>query len=189
MIRTERLLLRPWRQEDIEPFAKINADPKVMEFFPAVRTYEETLANYTAFVDHFSKRGWGLWAVELPNVSNFIGFIGLNSVEFDAKFTPCVEIGWRLSPDHWGKGYATEGALAALKAGFEEHNLDEIVAFTAADNIRSQAVMKKIGMQYSPEDDFDHPKVPDGHPIKKHVLYRLHKDDWKCPYTTKTSCL
>lgn len=179
LIKTERLILRPWRQEDLEPFAKLNADPRVMEHFPAVKSFEETAAEYNGIVEHFAKHGWGFWAVEVPNKADFIGFIGLRFDDFPAPFTPCVEIGWRLGFDTWGNGYATEGAIAALKIGFETLKLDEIVSFTAVPNLRSQSVMQKIGMHHSPADDFNHPKLPEGHKLRRHVLYRLNQDTWQ----------
>ncbi len=178
-IKTERLILRPWREEDLEPFARLNADPRVMEFFPGVLTQEES--------DQFAKRiciamkqqGWGLWAVSIPDVADFIGYIGLAPVNFVADFTPAVEVGWRLAYDFWNNGYATEGAQATLKYGFETLQLDEIVSFTAIQNTRSQKVMEKIGMKHYSEEDFDHPKLAEGHWLRKHVLYRLKQKEWK----------
>lgn len=178
ILTTKRLILRPWQEKDIAAFAKMNADPRVMEFFPAVKSFNESAEEYARIVDNFSRHGWGLWAAEVPGVADFIGFIGLHYTSFPAHFTPCVEIGWRLDYDHWGKGYATEGATACLKTGFEEHKLDEIVSFTATTNLRSQAVMQKIGMHRAPADDFDHPKLAVGHPLCRHVLYRMNKHDW-----------
>lgn len=175
MIQTERLILRPWRKEDFEPFAKLNADPRVREFFYKILTREESDASAKQFSEHIEKEGWGLWAVSVPNVADFIGFVGLNKVPFSAHFTPAIEIGWRLSFEHWGKGYATEGALAALQYGFETLKLNEIVSFTVPTNQRSRHVMEKIGMHYDPKDDFDHPLVPEGHPLRRQVLYRISK--------------
>ena len=183
LIKTERMILRPWRQEDLEPFAKLNADPRVMEHFPSVKSFEESTAEYTRIVEHFTKHGWGFWAAEVPNTAEFIGFIGLQVVTFPAPFTPSVEIGWRLGFDQWGKGYATEGAMAALKTGFEALNLNEIVSFTAVPNLRSQAVMQKIGMHHNPADDFNHPKLAIEHKLCRHVLYRLNQNEWQKRYT------
>ena len=121
----------------------------------------------------------GFWAASLIETGEFIGMIGLEDVYFKAHFTPAVEIGWRLAFDYWGKGYATEGAQAALQYGFESLNLNEIVSFTTLENMRSRHVMKKIGMHHDPKDDFDHPKLPEGHPLRRHMLYRLNKTDWK----------
>jgi 3-dehydroquinate dehydratase/shikimate dehydrogenase len=120
-----------------------------------------------------------LWAVSIPDVADFVGFIGLAEPSFNAHFTPAVEVGWRLAFDHWGKGYATEGAKAALEYGFETLNLNEIVSFTAIQNMRSRRIMEKIGMQHDPKDDFDHPKLPEGHPLRRHVLYRMNQQQWQ----------
>ena len=121
----------------------------------------------------FDQRGFGLWAVEVNNVAPFIGFIGLSVPRFDAHFTPCVEIGWRLSADHWGHGYATEGAAAALAFAFDVVGLNEVVSFTVPANVRSRRIMEKIGMKQEPTEDFDHPSLPEGHPLQRHVLYRI----------------
>ena len=174
-IQTPRLLLRPWRDADLAPFAAMNADPVVMEFFPRPLDRAESDVAVGRVRDHFAARGFGLWAVEVPGVADFIGFVGLAVPRFEAHFTPCVEIGWRLVREHWGRGYATEAARAALGFGFEELALDEIVSFTVPANIRSRAVMERIGMTRSPADDFDHPGLPEGHPLRRHVLYRLSR--------------
>jgi RimJ/RimL family protein N-acetyltransferase len=172
-LRTERLLLRRWRADDRAPFAAMNADPVVMEFLPTVLTRAES----DEFVDRieaaFDERGWGLWAVEVKAEGEFAGFVGLWPADFDADFTPAVEIGWRLSSTHWGRGYAPEAARAALQFGFQHLGLDEIVSFTAVVNERSQRVMQKIGMARDPREDFDHPRLPDGHRLRRHVLYRV----------------
>ncbi len=172
VLQTERLILRQWRESDLEPFAALNKDPKVMEFFPSLKTYEESEAHMRQMAELIEKNGWGLWAVSLIENGEFIGFTGLHKVTFEAHFTPAVEIGWRLAANHWGKGYATEGAKAALTFGFEILKLDEIVSFTTVNNVRSRHVMEKIGMHHNPKDDFDHPKIPVGHPLSRHVLYR-----------------
>ncbi len=125
--------------------------------------------------DHFDAHGFGIWAVEAPGVAAFIGFIGLQRPTFHAHFTPCVEIGWRLSPAFWGKGYATEGARAALRFGFEDLNLDQIVSFTVLANKPSWSVMERIGMTRDPAEDFDHPRLPEGHPLRRHILYRANR--------------
>ncbi|MBA3723100.1 MAG: GNAT family N-acetyltransferase [Parachlamydiaceae bacterium] len=182
IIKTDRLILRPWKEQDLEVFAKLNADSRVMEYFPSTLNREESDQLANRMQAKIAERGWGCWAVSAPGIANFIGFIGLNSVEkatFDAPFTPAVEVGWRLATDYWGRGFATEGALAALKYGFETLNLDEIVSFTATQNKRSMQVMERIGMHHDSKDDFDHPKLPDGHHLKRHVLYRLQKNEWK----------
>jgi ribosomal-protein-alanine N-acetyltransferase len=178
-LRTSRLLLRRWRDDDREPFAALNADPVVMEHFPAPISREES----DAFVDHIERgleeRGWGLWAVEVPGTAAFIGFVGLNPATFDAPFTPAVEVGWRLAREHWGYGYATEGARAALDFGFDTLALDEIVSFTTHGNVRSRRVMERLGMHRDPADDFDNPNVAIGDPIRPHVLYRLERTSWR----------
>lgn len=173
---TERLILRAWRIEDREPFARMNADPVVMEFFPALLTREESDAGVDRVEAHFARHGFGLWAAELKASGEFIGFIGLSTPRFEAHFTPCVEIGWRLAAAHWGKGLATEGALAAAEFGFGELKLKELVSFTAVENARSRRVMEKIGMTHNFADDFDHPELPEGHRLLRHVLYRKTGD-------------
>ena len=172
-MRTERLILRPWRDSDIEPFAAMNADPRVMEFFPKLATREETEAMVGRLRAHFEKHGFAMWALELPGVAPFIGFAGLVHVSFEAPFTPAVEMGWRLAHAHWGRGYATEAARAALRYGFERLGLPEIVAFAAAGNRRSTRVMEKLGMRYDEHADFDHPRSPPDSPHRRHVLYRI----------------
>jgi RimJ/RimL family protein N-acetyltransferase len=172
-LRTDRLLLRRWCPDDREPFARLNADPRVMEFFPAALSREQSDAMVDRIETHFQKHGFGLWALEVPGVTPFAGFVGLAIPRFEAAFTPCVEIGWRLAADHWNRGYATEGARAALAFGFGTLGLEEILSFTVPDNLRSRRVMEKIGMMHSPGEDFDHPLVPEGHPLRRHVLYRL----------------
>lgn len=178
-IKTDRLILRPWREEDFKPFAKLNADARVMEYFPSTLSSEESDKVAKRIQRKIEEKGWGLWAVSVPGIAEFIGFIGLNDVDFPAPFAPAVEIGWRIDFDYWGKGYATEGAMACLKYGFETLSLNEIVSFTAVQNTRSRAVMERIGMHRDPKDDFDHPKLPEGHQLKKHVLYRLKSDEWQ----------
>ena len=179
IIQTKRLILRQWREDDLEFFAEMNADPRVMEYFPAVKTFEESLQEYRAIVDHFEKYHYGWWAVSENNKSQFIGFIGLRYLEFPAAFTPKVEVAWRLRYDYWGKGYATEGAKASLRYGFERLHLPEIIPFTSQPNLRSKAVMERIGMHHSAKDDFDHPKLPEGHLLRRHVFYRIYYNEWK----------
>lgn len=181
-INTKRLILRPWTEDDLEPFAKLNADARVREYFPGLLTRQESDASLKSMAEHIERYGWGFWATSLAESGEFIGFIGLEDVHFSASFNasaPAVEIGWRLAFNHWGKGYATEGALAALKYGYEILNLEEIVSFTAVPNQRSRRVMEKIGMHHRPEEDFDHPKLAEGHPLRRHVLYRLEKAGWQ----------
>ncbi len=177
-LKTERLVLRPWKKSDLEPFAKLNADPRVMECFPSLLTRQESDALVQRIGKQFKEQGWGLWAVSAPN-ADFIGFIGLAQVNFSAHFTPAVEIGWRLAYEFWGKGYATEGAKAALRFAFETLHLNEVVSFTTVQNMRSRKVMERLGMHHNPADDFDHPKLPEGHKLRRHVLYRLSKSEWQ----------
>ncbi|WP_310738109.1 GNAT family N-acetyltransferase [Microbispora sp. H10949] len=172
-IRTDRLVLRRWREEDKEPFAALNADPVVMEHFPATLTREESDTFVERIEAAFDERGFGLWAVEADGV--FIGFTGLQVPRFAAHFTPCVEIGWRLARSAWGHGYATEAARASLEHGFGTLGLTEVVSFTAVPNLRSQAVMRRLGMTRDPGEDFDHPVLPEGHPLRRHVLYRARR--------------
>ncbi len=172
-IETPRLFLRPWQDADRAPFARMNADPRVMEFFPALLSTEQSNAWIDRSEAYMEQHGLGFLATELRATGEFIGFIGLAVPGFEAAFTPCVEIGWRLTAEHWGRGLATEGARAILRYGFTTLALREVVAFTATANQRSRRVMEKLGMTYNPADDFDHPKIPAGHPLRRHVLYRL----------------
>ena len=167
---TPRLKLRAWRDADRAPFAAMNADPAVMEFFPAALLPAESDAMVDRIVAHFERHGYGLWAVEVPGVSAFAGFIGLNVPIFAAPFMPCVEIGWRLAAKWWGHGYAREGAAAALTWALER--VPEVVSFTVPGNVRSRRVMEAIGMKHDPPGDFEHPLVPVGHRLRPHVLYR-----------------
>jgi RimJ/RimL family protein N-acetyltransferase len=176
--RTERLWLRPWRDEDVEPFAALNADPRVMEHFPALLSRQETEALVARIRAHFAQHGWGLWALEVPGVAPFVGFVGLTTVPFTAPFTPAVEVGWRIAQAHWGHGYATEGARAALDVAFHRLGLPEVVSFTVPANMRSRRVMEKLGMHRDPAEDFEHPRLPEGHPLRRHVLYRLRRSEW-----------
>ncbi len=174
-IRTERLLLRRWREADRLPFQKLNADPLVMEFMPEPLPPAASDAFMARIEEHFERHGFGLFAVEQVENRSFAGFIGLSIPAFDAPFMPAVEIGWRLASQCWGRGLATEGARAVIRYGFEELNLDGIVSFTVPGNLRSRRVMEKLGMTHDPRDDFDHPRLPEGHPMRRHVLYRLHR--------------
>lgn len=178
-IKTERLVLRPWREDDLGPFAQLNADPRVMECFPLVKTLEQTREEFDLIRKGFEPNGWGFWAASLIEGDQFIGFIGLKNVGFTTSFTPAVEIAWRLAYEYWGHGYATEGAKAALEYGFESLNLNEIVSFSPTQNKRSANVMEKIGMTHYPEEDFDHPRLPKGHRLSRHVLYRIKRDEWR----------
>jgi RimJ/RimL family protein N-acetyltransferase len=171
VLETERLRLRTWNPADREPFARMNADPGVMEFFPGVLSRSQSDALVDRIEAHFSKHGFGPFAAELRATGEFIGFTGLSAPSFKAHFTPCMEIGWRLARDYWGRGLATEAARAVLHHGFETLLIDEIVSFTTPANLRSRRVMEKIGLTRDPADDFDHPGLPEGQ--RRHVLYRL----------------
>jgi len=171
-VRTARLRLRGWRASDREPFAAMNADPRVMEHFPSVLSREESDALIDSIERHVVERGFGLWAVEIPGVAPFAGFVGLSIPRFEAPFMPAVEVGWRLAHPLWGFGYATEGARAAVAFGFASLGLSEIVSFTTAGNLRSRRVMERLGMTHDPRDDFDHPALA-SHPLRRHVLYRI----------------
>jgi len=177
-LRTPRLLLRHWRESDLAPFAAMNADPAVMEHFPSLMTRAESDAFVGRIEAAFEENGFGLWAVEVSATGEFAGFTGLALTRFEAPFTAAVEIGWRLAVEAWGHGYATEAALAALAYGFGDAGLEEIVAFTATTNARSQAVMRRIGMSHDGRDDFDHPSLPTGHRLRRHVLYRITEERW-----------
>jgi ribosomal-protein-alanine N-acetyltransferase len=158
----------------LQPFAELNADPEVMRYFPATMTREQS-DEFAAYVhETIDRQGWGLWAVEVTNGPAFIGFVGLNRVSFQEHFTPAIEIGWRLARPFWGNGYATEAAAAAVRFGFEQVDLDEIVSFTAASNEPSIRVMRRLGMRHDAAGDFNHPRAAEG-PLRRHVLYRLAK--------------
>jgi RimJ/RimL family protein N-acetyltransferase len=171
-LRSERLLLRQWRRSDYEPFAALNADPAVTEYLPGPLSREASDAMAEGQRRVIAERGWGLWAVEAVDGAPFVGFVGLAVPRFDAHFTPAVEVGWRLARDHWGMGYATEAGSTALRFGFDELGLGEIVSFTTVANDRSRRVMERLGMTHDPADDFEHPALPDGHSLRPHVLYR-----------------
>ncbi len=181
-LKTKRLILRQWKDEDFEPFAQMNADPRVMEYFPSVLTREESIQMAKRMQSKIEERGWGWWAVSAPGVAEFIGFIGMNNVDksiFPVHFAPTIEIGWRLALDYWGKGYAVEGAEMVLEYGFQTLNIDQIVAFTSAQNMRSRRIMEKIGMHHDPKDDFDNPKIKENDQLRRHVLYRLNANEWQ----------
>jgi RimJ/RimL family protein N-acetyltransferase len=173
MIRTSRLILREWRDSDLEAFAAFNADARVREYFPSLMTRAESQASMDRMRAHQAEYGFGFWAIDVPGVADCVGMCGLAWARFEAHFTPCVEIGWRIAHAHWGQGYAPEAARASLDYGFETLGLDEIVAFAVVANTKSRRVMEKIGMTYDPADDFDHPILAPGHPLRRHVLYRI----------------
>ncbi|MCR9141540.1 MAG: GNAT family N-acetyltransferase [bacterium] len=188
-IETDRLLLREWRDTDRDGFARMNADPEVMRYFPAPLNREQSDALFDRAVAHFARHGFGMWAVALRSQSSatdtddesahspgaVIGFTGLNLADFEAKFTPAMEIGWRLAREFQGRGYATEAARAVLSFAFEKLELPEIVSFTAVENTASRRVMEKIGMTRSAAEDFEHPALAPGHPLRSHVLYRARR--------------
>ncbi len=174
-----RLLLRHWRDEDLAYFARMSADPTVMAHLMPLPDRAASDARAQRCREHFARYGFGPWAVELPGVCPFIGFVGLTHVRYQAHFTPAVEIGWRLDPAYWGRGIATEAARLALHDGFERLDLQQVVAITVPANQRSRAVMQRLGMHREASDDFDHPGIPDGHDLKRHVLYRLRRSDWQ----------
>ncbi len=172
---TQRLRLRQWRSSDREPFARMNADRRVMEFFPSPLDRAESDALAERIERLIAEHGWGLWAVETLHAKQFIGFVGLHHLSADLPFAPGVEIGWRLASEHWGQGYALEAARAALRAGFEKLGLPEIVAFTALQNLRSRALMEQLGMRNSGEN-FLHPRLAADSPLREHCLYRLSRE-------------
>jgi RimJ/RimL family protein N-acetyltransferase len=177
MLTSARLRLRSWREEDLPAFAALNADPRVMEFLLLRLDRSESDASAQRIQEGIDRLGYGFWAVEVFGVADFIGFTGLGVPRFEAHFTPCVEIAWRLARDYWGFGYATEAARLALDYGFNQAGLNQIVALTVVANQRSRRVMERLGMTWSPADDFDHPLVPEGHPLRRHVLYRLNRPE------------
>lgn len=178
-LRTHRLILRPWREQDGDAFAAMFADPLVMEFLPAAPSRAGIEAIVGRIQGHFAEHGFGWWAAELKSTGTFIGFIGLSRVTFEAHFTPAIEVGWRLASAYWDQGYATEGARAALDFGFTRLGLSEIVSFTVPANRRSLRVMQRIGMTHDPADDFDHPRLAEGDKLRRHVLHRMSRARWE----------
>lgn len=175
---TAHLKLRVWREADLAPFAQMNGDAEVMRFFPSAQSPEQSEASVSTWLSQFESQGWSNWAVELKSSREFVGFIGLTVPRRQLPFSPCVEVGWRLKRAAWGQGYATEGAAACLRVGFEQLDLNEIVSFTAIRNLPSVAVMQRIGM-FNANADFEHPAVPEGHPLRLHCLYKLSKAQWR----------
>ena len=170
-IETERLILRAWRETDLAPFIRMNADSEVMRYFPGTLDPAQTELLYRNILQEFADYGYGLYAAEEKQSGSFMGFIGFHWARFEADFCPCVEIGWRLAKEFWNRGYATEGASACLEHGAAELGFDKIYSFTSVNNLASQRVMQKLGMTL--EQYFDHPAVPDGHALKPHVCYRI----------------
>lgn len=178
IVETLRLRLRTWCDEDLAPFAAMNADPRVMRYFSGVLDRDESDAMVGRICARMAERGFGLWAVSVLGGADLIGFVGLTSPPFETRFTPCVEIGWRLAFEHWGQGYATEAAHGALAYAFGPMGLNEVVSMAVPANQSSLAVMRRLGMTCSPADDFLHPLLPEKHPLRPHVLYRLRRSQW-----------
>jgi RimJ/RimL family protein N-acetyltransferase len=178
VLRTARLILRAFTDDDLDDFAAMNADPRVAEFLPKTLTRDESAEGLARIRARTAEDGFGLMAVDVPGVARCIGWTGLTRVRFIAPFTPAVEVGWRLAFAHWGHGYATEAACASLAFGFGELGLEEIVSFTVPANVRSWRVMEKIGMRRDPDGDFDHPSLSEGNPLRRHVLYRVSGADF-----------
>lgn len=178
-LESARLLLRQWRDEDLAPFADLCADPQVMRYFPAPLTRLEAAALIGRIRGHFSEHGFGLWALERLDTGAFIGLTGLLRVNFEAPFAPAVEIGWRLARRHWGQGYASEAAWTCLRCAFSQLHLDKVVSFTSVSNLPSQKVMQAIGMVEDVQGRFEHPRLPAGHPLRPHVLYRMDRARWQ----------
>jgi RimJ/RimL family protein N-acetyltransferase len=178
-LHTPRLLLRPWRIEDAEPFAALNADPVVMRYFPACLSREQSDRLLQRIEADFAERGFGLWALQCKDSGAFIGLAGLHPVGFAAPFCPAVEMAWRLGRAHWRQGLASEAARTVVDCAFTRLGLERLVAFTAVENLASQELMRAIGMQRDPAEDFDHPALAEGHRLRRHVLYRLSRADWE----------
>lgn len=178
-LQTPRLLLRQWRDDDLTGFAALNADPEVMRFFPACLDQAQSHALAARIRGHFAEHGFAPWVLQRRDSGAFIGVTGLLRVGFSAPFTPAVEIAWRLDRAHWRQGFAREAASAALACGFERLGLTQIVAFTTRDNLPSQGLMQRLGMRRDAADDFDHPALAAGHPLRRHVLYRLRRREWE----------
>ena len=178
-LHTRRCVLRAWKDSDLAPWCAMNADADVRRWFPSLATQEQALGEAGRCRDAIAQRGWGMWALEVPGVYPFAGFVGLNVPHYDAPWVPAVEIGWRLPRAAWGQGLATEAARAALGFGFAELGLREIVAITVPGNAPSRRVMSRLGMTHDEAGDFDHPRIDAGHSLRRHVLYRLHRDAWQ----------
>ncbi|MFI8482537.1 GNAT family N-acetyltransferase [Pseudomonas sp. NPDC078700] len=178
-LQTQRLILRPWREDDLAAFAAMNATPEVMRHFPGCMSVQESDALALRIIQHFTDHGFGQWVVERVDQPGLIGTVGLQHVSFEAAFTPAVEIGWRLDSDHWRQGYALEATQAALRCAFTQLGLEQIVAFTVPANTPSRGLMQRLGMQHDGQEDFEHPRLPHGHALRQHVLYRLTREDWQ----------
>lgn len=176
-IKTDRIRLRQWRKTDWPEFAKLNADPEVMQYFPKPLSTEESNNMANKIRNLIAGRGWGMWAAEEVKQRKFMGFVGLNTPTQDLPFTPCVEIGWRLAKNFWGHGYATEAGQVVLKVAFETLKLPQVFSFTSVANKKSQAVMKRLKM-VNTGNNFEHPDVPLGNPLREHVLFKINKQQW-----------
>lgn len=177
-LQSRRLILRRWKPEDLEPFAEMNADPRVMEYFPKLLNREEVRAMITRLEKHFDEKGFGLFCAELKSTHECVGFVGMQVPAFDTHFSPCVEIGWRLSHKVWGQGLAGEGAKRVLEFAFKDLKMKEVLALASKINARSRRVMEKLGMHYVPEYDFEHPRLEPGSAIRPHVSYRIRAEDF-----------
>ena len=178
-VRTRRTLLRAWKDTDLPPWCAMNADAQVRRHFPSVHIEAEALAEADRIRQAIAQRGWGFWALEIPGAMPFAGTVGLIVPAYEAHFVPAVEIGWRLGRNAWGRGYATEAAAAAAQFAFDVLEQDEIVAITVPGNTPSRQVMERLGMRHDAAGDFDHPRVPAGHPMQRHVLYRLDRASFR----------
>lgn len=178
-LESARLILRQWHDEDLAEFAAMSADPQVMRYFPAPLSRVEAAALIGRVRGHFNEYGYGLWALERKDTGAFIGMTGLLNVNFDAPFTPAVEIGWRLARRHWGLGFASEAAWTCLRCAFAQLRLEQVVSFTTESNQASQKVMQAIGMQQDLDGSFDHPKLAADDPLRRHVLYRIDRAHWQ----------
>ena len=177
-LNSERLILRPWREDDLDALAALCADPEVMAHFPAVLDRAGSTALLDRLMAHQAEHGFTFWALQRREDDAFVGFTGLVRVRFEAPFVPAVEIGWRLARPYWGQGYALEAAQRSLQFAFEDVQLEEVVSFTVPANRRSWGVMQRLGMRRDPADDFEHPSLPEGHPLRPHVLYRIRREAW-----------
>jgi RimJ/RimL family protein N-acetyltransferase len=184
---SSRIRLRRWRDEDRAPFAALNCDARVMQFFPGLLSRQQSDAMIDRIEAHFGEHEFGLWPIEVPDVAAFIGFAGLSVKRFAARFTPCVEVGWRLAFAYWGHGYATEAARLALAHGFGRLGLSEVVSYTSTTNRRSRAVLERLGMRRDAADDFDRPELPEDHPLRRHVLYRLGVNSYSAASSAASS--
>ncbi len=178
-LRTPRVLLRQWKDSDIDAWAAMNADPRVRQYFPGVLTRADAQGEAERIRTAIAQRGWGLWALEVPGIHAFAGFVGLSLPGYEAPWMPAVEIGWRLTPSAWHQGYATEGAAAALHFAFTQLELPQVVALSVPNNVPSHHVMDRIGMVRDVTADFDHPRVPSDSPLRRHILHRITPEQWR----------